>query len=916
MLENSKKSLLALSILAVLQGTALAQDENSPATKVTEKEVAKKDAEENVEEIDVITVVGTRGSLKRSLNAKRFADQVMDGISAEDIGKLPDNNIAEALSRVVGVSLDRSDGEGQFISIRGMDPSLSNVTVNGQGMASSSNGSEQGSGSRSVNLNNLGSEMVSAIEVFKSPTAKMIEGSIGGTVNLRSRSPIEVKNRAQVSVKGEYNDNADEYGDGVNLMANVVNDNEDFGANITISTFNRTTQRQGFTSRGWSAVSQEPYASTPGFTDALFATEEDSVRVIDDVRSFMNNDEKERINAAFKLQWLPMDDLDVNLNVLYAEQDTTRISHRSIYNFRNIGSKNNKYVPQADSIVIDDGNVVSQVVDAVDNTKHNYHSNSYDQFGEDKNLSVGLTVNYVLADNFDVTTAFGVSKAENNTTWITPTFKSTVNDIGYEIANGSWQPEIIYPDDPAEIAKLEPSAMQLTNLSWDDRTSEDTQEYVQVDFNLELDNEYVRSVEFGVRLNEQEKDWDNLRTDSKATIDNIQAEQGVVYFDEYAIYNQVNNMISEAPVDSWFVPDTKKLDKDFRSYQEFSTLYETPYNIVENTYAGYVQGNIDTELFNIPVRGNAGVRYVETQVDSSAWRNEAEVGTEWVWNTIEHDYDDLLPSLNLAFILSEEVIVRTAAAKVMSRPNHRQLASTFYVRNPGTVDQVVRVGNPKLSPYRANQYDLSAEWYFNENGILSAGLFIKDIKNFVIEVTEQRIIEGENDNWELLVKQPTNGEEAEVKGVEFSYQQAFTSLPAPFDGLGTMLNYTYNESDAVIPVEDANGELLETDLPGFSKNNANATIYYEKYGINVRLAYNYRSSYYQTLAFSGEPIFIDDYEQFDFTAGYRFNQNTSVSFNARNLTEEHQYKYVGESSRAFSAESNGRSYTLVLSHKF
>ncbi|WNC73074.1 TonB-dependent receptor [Thalassotalea psychrophila] len=932
MLDNSKKSLLALSILAILHGTAWAQEESTATAKVEADKVTTEQADSDVpkkdiEDIEVIEVQGTRGSLKRSMNAKRYADQVMDGISAEDIGKLPDNNIAEALSRVVGVSLSREDGEGQYISIRGMDPSLSTVTVNGQTMGSTANGSAETSGSRSVNLNNVDSSMVSAIEVFKSPTANMIEGSIGGTVNLKSRDPIATGDRGSIGIKGEYNEISEEYGNALNLLLNTANEAETFGANLTVSTYNRTTQRNSFESKGW-----RKQAKTEGL-ELEYADIPGELYKIEDIRSKNVVEDRDRINVGLKLQWLPTDSLDAKLNILYGKQDISQESLRSIYIFRH-----EKRLIDADSIEIDyedadssertlvdygedplansSGNVIQEISswNPASASQNNYESEAYFSEAEKEIYNVSLSVDIDVSENLTITPIIGMSSAEDKTEWVTPAFAANADNIGFRLENGTWDPEIIYSDDPADLHALEPENMYLKRLSFAERSLTDDQTFQQVDFNYQLDSEYFRGIEFGLRHSDNEKDWDPKRSDPTGTVEDVESAIGEqVMFADYAKLRTINNQTKYAPQDSWFAPIEDKIVKNFKQYAIIESTPTEPYNIKEEVFAGYVQVNIDATLFDIPVRGNAGVRYVETKVEASANRNESLNGQEWVWTTFENDYEDVLPSVNLAFILTEDFILRAAGASVMARPNHRQLAPGFRYVDDGKEDPHYNFGNPYLSPYRANQYDLSAEWYFNAESLVSVGLFYKDIDNFIVTINEERTIPEYNNGFPIIVKQPINGEEAEVSGVEFSYQQAFVNLPSPFDGLGTAINYTYNDTNAELP-NDVNNAV--SSLPGFSKDTFNTTVYWEKYGANIRLAYNFRSEYFKNYAFTGETVHVDDFEQLDLSAGYRFNKTMSVSFVARNILGEETFEYVNIPSQAFSAKDNGRTYSLGFKYNF
>ncbi len=892
---TNKRTLLSLSILSVINGTSITQA------------VAAEEEKQADSGIEVIEVVGTRGSLKRSMNAKRFADQVVDGISAEDIGKLPDNNIAEALSRVVGVSMSRADGEGEFVSIRGMDPRLSQVTLNGQSMANSNSSSitSNGASSRSFNLNNIASEMVGGIEVFKSPTANMVEGSVGGTVNLKTRNPIDVGNKATAVARADYNDNSDETGGGLNLFVNQVNDNKTFGVSAAISYFDRTTQRNSLESRGWALQKKAPYVNEYDENGLLTkaGASETPVYRIEDIRANYRTDERERLNANFKMQWLISDALDLNVDALYSRQKREFISTNWDVDFHDA----DKLIVDLDSIVIDGENVVSQTASA--NKKGNFNQSGFLRDYDDETIAVNFTLDYYMNDDWTITPKFGYSEATGLRDDINPIFSSKVNNLGYSLANGSYMPEIIYPTDADELAAMEPENLSLEVMNYKNWEVEDQQSYAQLDFSGDLDNDIFSSVEFGIRYNIKEK---SNKVFQHKTQNAIKAENGgtQILLSDYSNYTVIDGMLENAPVDAWYVPDFRKLDNDYGHLVNALEIQRETYDIEESVTAAFFQGNINTEIFEIPVRGNLGVRFVDTQIDSSSF--ELLAGQEPAPIESSNDYSDVLPSINLAFNLTDDFIMRTAAASVMARPSHNDIAPVFReIRAFDHADGGKYVlGNPDLDPYRADQYDLSFEWYFDSEGLISTGIFYKDIESFITTRTETKVTDF-SEGVEVEVTQPINGTGATVQGIEVGFQQAFHMLPAPFNGLGTAMNYTYNDSDTEL-VNNLTGENMS--LPGLSKDTANIMVYFEQEKFSTRLAWNYRSEYFNKFSWSQEALYIESYHQLDFQLGYDFTKKMSLNFEAKNITDEQVYEYVGNQSRAYAVRDNGRTYSLSFKY--
>ncbi len=904
------KTLLSVSILAVLNGATMVQAEETNGEK--EANISKAMVKDG-SGIEVIEVVGTRGSLKRSMNAKRFSDQVMDGVSAEDIGKLPDNNIAEALSRVVGVSLSRADGEGEFVSIRGMAPGLSQVTLNGQSMANSNSKSisSNGASSRSFNLNNIASEMVAGIEVFKSPTASMVEGSVGGTVNLKSRSPITAGNKATVTARADYNENADATGGGLNLFLNGVNDDGTLGTSFAISYFDRTTQRNSFESRGWSLQNKAPYVNEYNTDGTLkkAGVSDTPVYRIEDIRSNFRTDERERINVNAKVQWLISDNIDISLDTLYSRQQRDFISTNWDVDFRD----NDKLIVDLDSIVIDGENVVSQIASANNKAGKNFNHEQvgFDRFYDDETMAVNLLLDYLLSENWTITPKVGYSQATGIRDDINPIFSNKVQNLGYSLANGSYMPEIIYPTDAGELTAMNAEHLKLDVMNYKSFEVESKQAYAQIDVLVDLDNEYVKSIAFGTRYNETEKS--NQVFQDKIQTDILAANSGTqIVLSDYSNYTVVDGMLENAPVDSWYVPDFDKIDQEFGHLVDKVEVQRENYDITESVAAAYVQANIDAEFFDIPVRGNAGVRYVNTQIESTAY--QFLMAQDPALIAAEKQYQDVLPSINLAFNLKDDLILRSAAAKVMSRPNHADIAPVFREIRSWDSDDGGKyiVGNPELTPYRADQYDLSAEWYFDSEGLFSAGIFYKDIESFITTRTETTTLSGIGDGSEYEVTMPINGKGGVVQGFELSLQQAFYMLPEPFDGLGMAINYTYNDSETEL-INNVTGEFMS--LPGLSQDTANFMVYYEKYGVSTRLAWNYRSEYFNKFSWSEEALYIDVYQQLDYQLGYDFTKKMSINFEAKNITNEKVYEYVGNPSRAYAVRDNGRTFSLSFKYR-
>ena len=314
------------------------------------------------------------------------------------------------------------------------------------------------------------------------------------------------------------------------------------------------------------------------------------------------------------------------------------------------------------------------------------------------------------------------------------------------------------------------------------------------------------------------------------------------------------------------------------------------YAISERTVGGYVQLNMDGDWGALPVRGNVGVRVVGTDQTSNGFLADGTPLTQ------SQDYQDVLPSANLVFQVSDAALLRVAASRSLTRPTLSALSPGGIIAPTGLT---ARLGNPELNPFSANQVDASFEWYFTNEALASVTYFFKDVDGFITNVaTEGKIDAGElvNDlgedvsNATFLVTRPVNGEAATIQGVEASFQTPFSFLPAPFDGLGALANFTFADSQSTIEFND---QLVTTLLPGQSRSSYNLVGYYEKGPFSGRVVYSWRDDYLDQVrpSQSQRSNFIADYGQLDMSLQYDLAANLAVTFDALNLLEAEEQRY-------------------------
>lgn len=867
-----KKSLLATLVISA-SSTAFAQN----AEPVKEEKLSK-------EEIERIEVKGYAASVEKSLNMKRFSNSVVDAVSAEDIGKFPDQTVADALQRIPGVQVEKDlGGESDRVSIRGTAPHLNITLLNGQSVASATASASITRPSRGFNYSLLPAELVDTLEVYKSAEADVDEGSIGGTVVVKTRKPLDSEsNYAAISVKAFHFENADETKPYVSGLYSWKNENEDFGFNLGFVHKETATQRD-------SEEVRFGYRSTDANNDG----EDEYYPGAVGYNRYASDSDLDTITATF--QYAPSANLDVVFNNLYSKSEHESYgTYSSGFILQNIGN-----VEQAN---IEDGTVTSGYLPAHNNL--GYYGNAGYQ-GEFETQAHDIKITYE-KDNYTLTTQFGYSKAEGAVSDVYSEYYANT-DASYSIENG--KPNVELSD------SLTPEDYRLDYNHKNDIANDSDEKYIQFDFEYRLDNDYFTAIKTGVKYREHSKSASLIKSNYPKTDD-----QG-----------NSNNLgqFADSTVDDFMGGENAILWQfDNAAYGDWisSTEPSTPpyehldynYDLDESITAGYVKGIFEFSDF----RGNVGVRAVKTSVDSQSMQY---TGQSYAPQNIEeiafsNSYNDILPSLNVAYDYSDKIILRFAAAKVMSRPDYDFLSA----RKSGYCGTATgckgNEGNPELEPYRASQYDLSAEWYFNESSILSLAYFYKDIDSYITNTTVEKDWmwtdpdTGVEELRTFLITQPQNGLGGENSGFEVNYTQKLGY------GFGIQTNYTYSDAELEQTVEQkAAGE--EAVLPNNSEDTFNATVYYENTRFSARVSYTYRSEYFYT-TYLGLNQYKDGFGQYDLNVSYNVTDDLNLIFQAINLTDEEQGSMssnstgMSDSNRPLAIHNYGRRFLFGAQYKF
>ncbi|HEU5137923.1 MAG TPA: TonB-dependent receptor [Steroidobacteraceae bacterium] len=948
-------SLLTATAIWSFANGAAAQDATPTAT----------DTPEGAEQIDEVVVTGFRASLNKALDAKQEQVGAIDMIVAEDIADFPDLNLAESLQRVPGVVIARDAGEGRQISVRGLGPQFTRVRINGVEAMSANGGTDAAGGtnrSRSFDFNTFASELFNTITIRKSAAAEIEEGSLGATVDLRTGRPFDYDGLTLVgSLQAGYNDlNSETDPRATFLVSNSFADGK-LGALLSVAYTKRNLADEGSSTVRWMNAGNPTtncltFAAVAANTNcfgpldpAYPATGSPTLAQINSAfrpripRYDKYEHEQERIGVTTSFQYAPSDATALNLDVLYAQFDAER---SEIFLETPIFSTAGNAMGVLNQ-GINDVNPVAAEIDGTNTLVYGVF-NDVDVRSEarldelsTKFTQVTLDGKHSFTDTLALSALVGFAESNHeNPVQTTLLFDAIdIDGYSYDYRGDSRLPLITY----GTLNTSAPGQWALTQIRLRPQSTINSYQTA----NLEL--EWAASDNFTLKFG---PDWKNFvyRTTelrrSNGTTANIEGTIPTIANGTNApipTYSEITTFgdgldLPAGSTTSWLVPDVATaydvLDLNNRTIYPLGTQPALGNNaeVEEDDLGAFLQGDFSFELGGRTLRGNLGVRYVETSLTTTGYAYQTGGPVQI---TVETDYDDVLPSLNLVYDISDSLLVRLSGAKVMTRPNLGNLSPGAAVGVAGN-NRTVTAGNPFLDPFRANSYDASIEWYFAPESLLSLALFYKDITSFVTNVRSDIPFTGNPlgipDSvaisacgtvagcspaalWAFTV--PTNTDGGEVQGFEISYQQPFTFLPGFWSNFGTILNYTGVESE--VNYLNSLGQTVSADLAGLSDSSYNATLYFDNKVFSARVAAAYRSEYLTTIpGRDGNDVEgTADTLNIDFSSTYNITDQFSVSLEALNLTDEVQDQWVDSvGDRLSFYHHQGRQYYIGARFKY
>lgn len=857
-------------------------------------------AQEVIQEQEEVIVTGIKASLKRALDVKRSADAVVDAISVEDLGKFPDQNLAESLQRIPGVSISRVRGEGSRVSVRGLGTGFNLTTLNGHSTTSASS-DVNGNGGRDFAFDVLPSELVSGVEIYKSPTADLNEGSLGATVNVKTARPLDNPGlKLGGSIQGTFSELNSDTDPKASFYISDSNEEGTFGGLLAISYSDRNVRQDSFIVNGHVFASDE-------LTTALGGDLDNRPLVASQVLFGTTLNTRERLGVGASLQFRPSDSFEIVYDGFISELEEDG-------NAASVQIRPDAAGINATGTIVN--GVVTSVSDpALQGNRRIVVTNGNDNFsfpGDNEFESHSLTGTWDISDDWKVDASVYYTSSESFYDFerYFADFSANTGFISYDQSAVGRVPTAII----AGVDLTDPNNFVIPNdVLGVDVIGDEEETGFTIDVDKQLNGSFFTSLEFGAQIKERERfqDRDLFIEDATGTtplagladssIPSNVLSVGNNPFLGSAVFGDIDNVIAQ-------IAGANGIDflDEFDSFK---------YTVEEDVTAIYAKLNFDTAVGDTPVSGNFGLRYIETDQTSRGISQvllgvdpvnaDQPIFSDEAIDVVEaNNYDNLLWSLNVKADFTDDLVGRFSAAKVLSRPPISQLAPTLTSIN--IPNRTIGQGNSQLRPFEADQYDLTLEWYLGDASFASVGLFYKDLSTTVIiDGQQEEIVPG----FDATVTQPRNAEGVDVYGFELAFQHQWES------GVGIITNYTYQDNNADFANSFVPGGV---GLVGASEDNLNLVGFYEKGRWSARLAYNYRSEFLERLVgLAGNPEYVDDFGQLDAQISYEFNEYATIFLDAVDITEEELFRFSNnDPSQIRAITTTGARYSIGVRATF
>jgi iron complex outermembrane receptor protein len=885
---------------------------------------------------DDIVVTGYRKSLQDAIEVKRKANSIVEVISAEDIGKLPDSNIADSLARLPGVTVDRQFGEGEQLSIAGVEPALNRLTIDGHSVASADwGGNPSDRSSRSFNYSLLSPTIISQAIVYKTPEARLQEGAIGATVDVVTRKPLDLKANSLAATGGyEYNDRANRGSFRGSMLYSWRNADETIGFLGAVNYDKEQLSRAGVASywyrTGAALLERFPrdaagnivYAG-PNGTVASGPTINGKLPNKTTIDAFSNaryasflareyfRQERERMGFSGAVEAKATDNLTVTATALIIRGNYDNLSNSEYtYGFEGSRMTAATFLPGTSP---NPGIVTSATFSGIaSGTGATGQLDTNFRRTRIKNDSYAALIEWrpdgwEITGNFGATRASGGKKPEYLLDFRTQqgftagaNGRNTIVDWQFPASDASkWLSN--FTANGGETIRNKGTSFfgrQIGGIPLQSGFTFDKELFGEANFKHIVHWGPVTDLLFGARYANHENSnitYNNsIYTNQNFTLADLNP-----YVLPGGLYDGLGTTGNGTP---YATLNREGIIAALAKYGNFAVdrgMSTGDYWVVkEQIAAGYVQANFELGKF----RGNIGGRYVHTRDQSNFFLDSAGAT---ILTRVNSSDNRFLPAANLIFQAGEKVVLRGSAAKVISRARYGDLAGSI------SLDDATRQGaggNPYLKPYAATNFGASAEWYFAPGSYMSGEVFYRDITNYVGNQIDEgpdgsgvpftNVVTGQTLRY--AISRPVNGGKASVTGFSFAGN---TSLKW---GFGIQANYTFTSSDTGF----ANG------LPFLSRNVVTVVPYYESGPFQARVSYNRRSKYFYRFGRQQSSDFTDAYRQIDMSASYSITKSIQLTAQAANLLDETYYQYSSTPDAPTSIYKNGRVFSLSASARF
>ncbi len=887
--------------------------------------------------LEEIVITGSYAkSLEKAIDIKRSTVGFSDSIVATDIADFPEQNLAEALQRMPGVTIERNKGLGSKVNVRSLPSEFTHVSINNLSTAS-------GSGGRDVEFDIFASEIIQSVTVKKSPTAADEEGGIAGSVLLTTARPFDYRDaKFVVSAEGAHNSISEEIDPKISVLAS--NTFGDWGALVSLSMAertNRTDSNSGINFRPLSRWTEKTGSSKwqadqtiavlkrdTGVTISNPMNKDETSRVVfhDKIgdRAYLNEQDKWGATASFQYQPgggfnLAFDAMVGGYDNTEDEYDAAAYTASSISALETIHEFDRTTLSKYGMVVLRDVSYAATQHEFL--SKENVHETDYTQYSLDMDWEIG---------GWLVEGLIGYSGAEKTSDI------SNLKHVAYAPSRSRYTKnggENLVSANPASIDMYNsPEKYLFDSYEVNLEEIQDDKYAAQLDFIKPLQLDFLPAldqVQFGARYTDKSKErnrgtntvrgpsatstaWRNVRTlkDSELTLISDLVPGG-------KYLSQSSNSPQWSQVSNSYARDT------FR-YTGFKVDFADSeyYRVDEEVLSVYAMTDFKFDVANKPVMINAGVRSVDTTVNSFGYHQvQNPNGTTGYTPTPiskEGSYRDVLPSLNMSMELTENLLLRAGASETLIRP---ALTDIAYKRTVSLSEFKYRDGNPDLKPTYADQWELGLEWYVGDGALFAASYFEKTIEGVVREsltgvvkdVTKYNANGTIDGVYDFEIYQKVNAEgDYDVSGVELIAQFPLNMLHESLDGFGINANFTMldnsltGESDLGIPAPPE----------GLADETYNLTFYYENAKFDARVSYNYKDKYVEAIASDMYPVYRDAYGQTDVSVGYQVTNNIKVVLEGINITDEATSGYTIDPSFPTMYEFSGRRISLGVRADF